>query len=169
MELRKVTHRAIARVGEDIEGLRFNRAVAQIYELANALSKWVNVEIVAGSAFGTSTHLATLREGVTHLVQLVAPMMPHLAESCWAVLGGTALVTDAAWPKADPALLQDSTVVVPVQINGKRRGEVILPLGAPRELVEKEVLSLDAVARMLDGKPPKKLVIVPDRIVNVVI
>jgi leucyl-tRNA synthetase len=102
-------------------------------------------------------------------VQLIAPMMPHLAESCWAALGHSGLVIEAPWPSADPALLVESTVVVPVQINGKRRAEVTLPVGAAEDLVQREVLSLDAVARMLDGKPPKKLVIVPDRIVNVVI
>src|SRR5690606_35419817 len=106
--------------------------------------------------------------GVERLVQLIAPMMPHLAESAWAALGRSGMVADAPWPEVDPALLVDSTVVVPVQVNGKRRGEVTLPLGAARELVEKEVLSLEAVTRMLEGKPPKKLVIVPDRIVNVV-
>ena len=107
--------------------------------------------------------------GVERLVQLVAPMMPHLAETCWSALGKTGMVVDAGWPVADPALLVDSTVAIPVQVNGKRRGEINVPVGAPKELVEKEALSLEAVARMLDGKPPKKLVIVPDRIINVVI
>jgi leucyl-tRNA synthetase len=171
IDLRKTIHRAVARVGEDIEQLRFNRAVAQIYELTNALAKWTNEETVPGGLFGSAQHLATLREGIERLVQLVAPMMPHLAETCWAALGrgGAGMVADAPWPEVDPALLVDSTIVVPVQVNGKRRGEVTLPVGAARELVEKEVLSLEAVSRMLDGKPPKKLVIVPDRIVNVVI
>jgi leucyl-tRNA synthetase len=79
------------------------------------------------------------------------------------------MVTDAPWPPVDPAFLVDSAVVIAVQVNGKRRGEITVPVGAPRELVEKEALSLDAVARMLEGKPPKKVIIVPDRIVNVVI
>jgi leucyl-tRNA synthetase len=167
-DLRKTIHRAVARVGEDIENLRFNRAVAQIYELTNALSKWTSPE-TAGPVFATPAHRAVLREGVERLVQLIAPMMPHLAESCWEVLGRDGMVADAPWPEIDPALLVDSTIVVPVQVNGKRRGEVTLPKGADRELVEREVLSLEAVSRMLDGKPPKKLVIVPDRIVNVVV
>jgi len=96
-------------------------------------------------------------------------MMPHLAETSWAALGKSGLVADVPWPEVDAALLVDSTIVVPVQVNGKRRGEITVPAGAPRELVEREVLSLEAVSRMLDGKAPKKLVIVPDRIVNVVI
>jgi leucyl-tRNA synthetase len=95
-------------------------------------------------------------------------MMPHLAEACWAALGKSGMVCDAGWPAADPALLVDSDVIIPVQVNGKRRGEITVPKGSPNELVEREALSIDAVARMLDGKPPKKVVIVPDRIINVV-
>jgi leucyl-tRNA synthetase len=167
-ELRKVVHRAVARVADDIEGLRFNRAVAQIYELTNALAKWTNPDS-AGAGYGSEAHRAAVREGVDRLVQLVAPMMPHLAETAWAALGRQGLVADAPWPDVDAALLVDSTIVLPVQVNGKRRGEITVPVGAARELVEREVLSLEAVSRMLDGKAPKKLVIVPDRIVNVVI
>jgi leucyl-tRNA synthetase len=89
------------------------------------------------------------------LIQLVAPMMPHLAETCWSALGRDGLVADAAWPAVDNALLVESTIVVPVQVNGKRRGEVTLPIGAPRELVEKEVLSLEAVSAA-NGSAPKK-------------
>jgi len=149
-------------VAEEIEGLRFNRAVAQIYELTNALAKFV----AAGTA--TASRAAVVREGVIVLVQLVAPMMPHLAESAWSALGQPGMAIDAPWPESDPTLLVDDTVVIPVQVNGKRRGEITVPKGSANELVEKEALSLEAVARMLDGKPPKKVVIVPDRIVNVV-
>ncbi len=165
LDLRKVVHRTVANVGGEIEGLRFNRAVAQIYELSNAIAKFS--QSVASSV--SPAQREAFREAVERLVQLVAPMMPHLAETCWAALGKTGLVVDAPWPVADQSLLVDSTVVLPVQVNGKRRGEITVPVGAPKELVEKEVLSLEAVARMLEGKPPKKLVIVPDRIVNVVI
>ena len=168
LEFRKITHRGVARVAEDIEGLRFNRAVAQIYELTNALSRLTNEQAVP-ALFGTATHLAALREGIERLVQLIAPMMPHLAETCWVSLGKQGLVADAPWPEVEEELLVDSTVVLPVQVNGKRRGEITVPVGAPRELIEKEVLSLEAVSRMLEGNAPKKLVIVPDRIVNVVI
>src|SRR5690606_32070620 len=86
-ELRKVIHRAVARVGEDIEALRFNRAVAQIYELTNALAKWVQPDTTPNGLYGSGAHVAVLREGIERLVQLVAPMMPHLAETCWAALG----------------------------------------------------------------------------------
>jgi leucyl-tRNA synthetase len=164
-ELLKIAHRAVQNVGEDIEGLRFNRAVAQIYELSNALSKFQQ-SLESGAS---AAQIDALREGVIRLVQLVAPMMPHLAETCWSELGMPGMVTDAAWPSVDPVYLVDSAVVIAVQVNGKRRGEITVPVGAPRELAEKEALSLDAVARMLEGKAPKKVIIVPDRIVNVVI
>jgi leucyl-tRNA synthetase len=84
-------------------------------------------------------------------------------------LGKSGMVADAAWPDVDESLLVDDTVVMAVQVNGKRRGEITVPKGAPNPVVEKEALSLDAVARMLDGKPPRKVIIVPDRIVNVVV
>ena len=163
--IRKLVHRAVKAVGDNIEALRFNSAVAQIYELTNGLTRFAAALEAAPSAGG----VAALREGVERLVQLLAPMMPHLAETCWAALGKAGMVADAGWPAVDPALLEDSTVVVAVQANGKRRAEITLPKGAPKELVEREVLSLDVIARMLDGKAAKKIIIVPDRIVNVVI
>jgi len=165
LEVRKLVHRTTDQIGRDIEGLRFNRAVAQIYELTNGLAKFVQDQQQAPTTHG----IAALREGVEHLVILISPMMPHLAETCWQTLGKTSIVADTAWPQVDPAMLVKDTVVVPVQVNGKKRGELVLPVGASQQIVEQEVLSLDAVARMLDGKPPKKLIIVPDRIVNVVV
>ena len=163
--IRRLAHRTVANVGTDLEGLRFNRAVAQIYELANGLAKFT----ATTAAASTPGRVGALDEGVSRLIQLVAPMMPHLAETCWAALGKSGLVVDAPWPAVDPALLMDSSVVIPVQVNGKRRGEITVPKGSANDLVEKEALSLEAVARMLDGKSPKKVVIVPDRIVNVVV
>jgi leucyl-tRNA synthetase len=163
--IRKLIHRAVKAVGESIESLRFNTAVAHIYELTNGLTKFATALEAAPTANGA----AALREGTEKLVQLIAPMMPHLAETCWVVLGKTGLAADAAWPDVDPALLVDDNVVMAVQVNGKRRGEITVPKGAPNSVVEKEALSLEAVARMLEGKAPKKIIIVPDRIVNVVI
>lgn len=165
LAIRKAVHRTVANVGGEIEGLRFNRAVAQIYELANAIGKFIQTTTDAPSA----GRLGALSEAIGALVQLIAPMMPHLAETCWAELGRTGLVIDAPWPAVEDALLVESTVTMPVQVNGKLKASITVPIGAARELVEKEVLSLEAIARMLDGKAPKKLVIVPDRIVNVVI
>jgi leucyl-tRNA synthetase len=165
LELRKATHRAVSRVAEEIEGLRFNRAVAHIYELANTLGKFQQSYDKAI----TASQLEALGEGIERLVQLVAPMMPHLAETCWAALGRDGLVADAAWPEVDPALLVEDSVTVAVQVNGKLRSTIELPVGASRESVEEVVLSLEPVARLLDGKSPRKLIIVPDRIVNVVL
>jgi len=162
--LRKIVHRAVKQVGDDIEGLRFNRAVAQIYELTNALVRYAGLVAAAPAA-----RLAALGEGVERLVQLIAPMMPHLAETCWEALGKKGLVADAAWPSVDPSLLVDDSVTLPIQVNGKRRGEITVAKGLPATEVEKQVLSLEAIARILEGKAPKKLVIVPDRIVNVVV
>jgi len=164
LALRKIVHRAVKQVGDDIEGLRFNRAVAQIYELANALARYVGLVSPAPQA-----RLGALREGTERLVQLIAPMMPHLAETCWQALGKEGFVCDAPWPQVDPALLVDDTVTLPVQVNGKRRAEVTVAKGTAQKVIEELVLSLEPVARMLDGKAPKKIVVVPDRIVNVVV
>ena len=165
LELRKIAHRAVRNIGEEIEGLRFNRAVAQIYELANALSKFQ--QSVAEHV--TGAQLEAFAEAIERLVQVVAPMMPHLAETCWVALGKEGLVADAPWPPVNEALLVEDTVTVAVQVNGKLRSTIQLPVGAPREEVEQLVLSLEPVARMLEGRLPRKLIIVPDRIVNVVV
>ncbi|WP_193337737.1 leucine--tRNA ligase [Devosia beringensis] len=164
LALRKIIHRAVHNVGNDIEGLRFNRAVAQIYELTNALVRTAGICAVAPAG-----RLGALELGVSHLIQLIAPMMPHLAETCWEALGKPGLVADALWPDVDSALLVDDEVTLPIQVNGKRRGEITVAKGTPAATVEQLVLSMDEIVRMLDGKAPKKIVIVPDRIVNVVV
>jgi leucyl-tRNA synthetase len=163
--LRKISHRAVHYIGEEIEGLKFNVSVARIYEFVNALAAFVQTT----KASPTAARTAALRDAVERLVQVLAPMTPHLAESAWEALGHTTMLTATPWPDVDPALLVDDTVTMPVQVNGKRRGEITVFKGSPSDLVEKEALSLEAVARMLDDKPPKKVVIVPDRIVNVVV
>ncbi|WP_332687152.1 leucine--tRNA ligase [Devosia sp.] len=164
LALRRTVHRAVHQVGGDIEGLRFNRAVAQIYELTNALVR--SAGLVAAAP---ASRIDALAEGVERLIQLIAPMMPHLAETCWEALGKPGLVADAPWPEVDPALLVDDSVTMPIQINGKRRGEVTVAKGMAAAEVEKLVLSLDEIVRILGGHAPKKIVIVPDRIVNVVV
>jgi len=163
--LRKATHRATKEIGDAIEGLRFNRAVAQIYELTNALAKFVQ----ANGEKASAAQAAALSEGVERLVLMIAPMMPHLSETCWAELGKQGLACDAPWPAYEDRYLVDNEVVIAVQVNGKRRAELTLAKGASRETVEAAVLSLEPIARMLEGNAPKKLIIVPDRIVNVVI
>jgi leucyl-tRNA synthetase len=102
------------------------------------------------------------------MVRLFHPMMPHLAEECWATLGHDTLVASEAWPKVEAALLVEDTITLPVQVNGKKRAEVPLPRNATNAEIEAAVLALDAVQRALDGKRPKKVIVVPQRIVNVV-
>jgi leucyl-tRNA synthetase len=95
-------------------------------------------------------------------------MMPHLAEECWAALGRDTLVAAAAWPQAEEALLVEDTITLPVQVNGKKRADVTIARDAGNKDIESAVLALDAVRRALDGKAPKKVIVVPQRIVNVV-
>ncbi|MBJ7577180.1 leucine--tRNA ligase [Devosia sp. MC532] len=162
LALRKIVHRSVHGVAQDIEGLRFNRAVAQIYELTNALVKAVNGKP------GAATQTA-LNEGTRSLIQLISPMMPHLAETCWDVIGAEGLVADALWPEVDAKLLVDDEVTMPIQINGKRRGELVVAKGTAAAEVEAQALALEAVTKALEGKTPKKIVVVPDRIINIVV
>jgi leucyl-tRNA synthetase len=157
LELRRATHRAIAAVTDDLEALRFNRAVARIYELANAIGG------AEASVPGT-----VRREALETIVLLTGPMMPHLAETCWQALGRRTLVVDTPWPEADPALVRSDTVTIAVQVNGKRRGEIEIPRNADQKSVETAALALDGVIRALDGKPPRRVIVVPERIVNIV-
>jgi leucyl-tRNA synthetase len=164
IDMLKIVHKAAAQVETDIAGLRFNRAVAQIYELTNAISRFIP-QVSEKTTLGRQK---TLRTAIEYLVQMIAPMMPHLAESCWAALGHKTLVCDQPWPVADPNYLIDDKVVLAVQVNGKRRGEIEVAKDAPAASVEEMALSLDAVARILEGKSPRKVIVVPNRIVNVV-
>ncbi|TBW35809.1 leucine--tRNA ligase [Siculibacillus lacustris] len=165
LALAKITHKTIAAVGDDVEKLGFNRAVARLYEFANAIGRTIATpEPVAADA----TLTAALAEALDALVRLVAPMMPHLAEECWTVLGRDGLVSETPWPVADPALVVDDTVTLPVQINGKKRAELTIARAASEAEVREATLALDAVRAALDGRPPKKIIVVPQRIVNVV-
>ncbi|MBN9241934.1 MAG: leucine--tRNA ligase [Mesorhizobium sp.] len=161
--LSKGAHKILKAVGEDIGRLHFNRAVARVYELTNLLSPQV-AEVVAGKA----ADLPAVRQGLDFLVAMIAPMMPHLAEECWAALGGPGLVAERPWPAFDPALVVDNDVTYPVQINGKKRGDLTISRDADQAAVEKAVLALDFMVKALDGKPPRKVIVVPQRIVNVV-
>jgi leucyl-tRNA synthetase len=164
--LRKAAHAALAKVSEDIEKLRFNRCVAHIYELANALQTSFTAARDNGGI--SPAYAAAAREAIEIMVQLFAPMMPHLAEECWAALGHKTLVAQAPWPAVEPALLVEDTVTLPVQVNGKKRGDVTVPRDAGNSDIEAAVLQLEAVRRALEGKTPKKVIVVPQRIVNVV-
>ena len=163
-KVRKAAHRALANVTEDIAKLRFNRCVAHIYECANALS-----DAIGEAETAPSPDFAwALRESGDILVLLFHPMMPHLAEECWAALGHTNLVSTQAWPQVEADLLVENTITLPVQVNGKKRAEVTVARDAGNDAVEAAVLTLDEVKKALNGKSPKKVIVVPQRIVNVV-
>ncbi|HEY0106932.1 MAG TPA: leucine--tRNA ligase [Rhizomicrobium sp.] len=156
LALRQAAHRAIAAVTEDLGNLRFNRAVAQIYTLANAIQ-------AHPAADG-----AVRREALETVVKLIGPMMPHLAESCWEALGHTVLLVDTPWPSFIEALTKADSVTIAVQVNGKRRDEIIAAVNAPEAQLREAALATDGVRRALDGKAPKKVIVVPNRIVNIV-
>ncbi len=154
-DLTRAVHRAIQGITDDIEALRFNKAVAKSYELAGAIEK----------AKPSKDRVKAIHT----LIQLVSPAMPHLAEEAWSALGEDGLVIDVPWPVADPAMLHDDTVTLAIQINGKLRDQLDAAKGAPRADVEALVLARDKVVAALDGGHPKKIIVVPDRLVNIVI
>jgi leucyl-tRNA synthetase len=164
--LRTTTHQALAEVSKEIERLKFNTAIAKIYTFVNALDEVVDDP--DGRLASDPAYAAAAREAFDILVQLIAPMMPHLAEECWAKLGHTTLVSEAPWPQVEQTLLQHDTVTLPVQVNGKKRADVTVARDAGPAEIETAVLTLDAIKRALEGKPPKKVIVVPQRIVNVV-
>jgi len=172
--LRKAAHQALAKVTDDIEKLHFNVCVAHIYEFANTLGAAIGDIGADGGKNGASGPAITpdfrwaMNEAVNILVQLFAPMMPHLAEECWAALGHDTLAAQAPWPQVERDLLIEDTLTLPVQINGKKRADVTVARSAGNAEIETAVLALDAVKRILDGKAPKKVIIVPQRIINVV-
>ncbi len=147
-------HQTIAGIAIDIEALAFNKAVAKLYELVNAIER-------AGPSASRTNAIRTL-------MRLVAPMAPHLAEEAWAVAGGEGLIADAAWPEIDPALLVEDEVTIAVQVNGKLRDTLTMPKGSPRETVEPIALANANVQRILEGGTPKKIIYVPDRLINIV-
>lgn len=159
-EVYRFVHKTIDGLTEDLDRFHFNKAVARIRELSNSLdglkpdqkgADWV------------------LRFGLETLVCLIAPMTPHLAEEAWQKLGHKQILADTPWPKADSDLLVDETLTIGVQVNGKLRGTIDLPVDCNRDIAEQQALDLPNVANLLDGKEPKKVIVVPNRIVNVVI
>jgi leucyl-tRNA synthetase len=163
LALRKAAHGALDKVSIGIEKLHFNVCLAHIREFSNALG-----EVLAREAPPSSDLAWAVREAAGILVQLFAPMMPHLAEECWQVLGQPGLVSEAAWPQIERDLLVEETVTLVVQVNGKKRGEVTVARSAGNPEIEAAVLALDAVKQALGGNAVRKVIIVPMRIVNVV-
>ena len=157
--LRQLSHRAIQSVTDDIENFRFNVAVARGYEMVNAIAKLKGDD--EGSVFARGEALRTL-------TQLIAPFMPHLAEECWETLGFEPFVATAPWPVADPALAARTTVTLPIQVNGKKRGEIEAAKGASEADVREMALAHPSVAPFLEGQTVRKVIVVADRIVNIV-
>jgi leucyl-tRNA synthetase len=161
LALRKAAHKLIGFVTDSIEGFRFNSGVARLYEFLNALK-------AAPAEGATDGVLAARAEALNILARLVAPFTPHLAEEAWAKIGGEGMVVNAPWPKADPALAADDERVLPIQINGKRRGEIKVKAGAPEDEVTKIALADPHVMAHLEGLTVRKVIVVKDRIVNIV-
>ncbi|MFQ5626362.1 MAG: class I tRNA ligase family protein, partial [Methyloligellaceae bacterium] len=161
LALRRAAHKTLHNVSSDIEALRFNRAVAQIYEFTNTLSSLPGAD-------GEDMAWA-LREALEILIILFGPMMPHLGEECWKALNkSAALLAETPWPEADSALLVEDMVTIAVQVNGKRRDELTVAREASKEDIEAAALKLENVLRAIEGREIRKVIIVPQRIVNVV-
>jgi leucyl-tRNA synthetase len=162
LALRRITHRTATAMTDDLNNLRFNRSISRIYELTNAISP-------ALAAIHKSPDInAALREAGDFLVLLMAPMMPHLAEECWKLLGHRSVVVDTPWPKPISELVASDEVTIAIQVNGKRRDEILVSKGADRGMLELKVLELENIKRAIEGKTVKKIIVVPDRIVNIV-
>ncbi|MGH6855506.1 MAG: leucine--tRNA ligase, partial [Aestuariivirga sp.] len=163
IELRRSVHRALLAVTDDLSNLRFNRAIARVYEVANALGAVLQQQDPSPEI------RAAIREAAEIMVLMFAPMMPHLAEECWKVLGHETAVVDTPWPGVEAALVIEEDVTVAVQVNGKRRDEIRVRKGLSHADIEARVLMLNSVKRALGGQVPKKVIVVPDRIANIVV
>ncbi|WP_264577824.1 leucine--tRNA ligase [Sphingobium sp. B8D3A] len=153
--LKRKLHQTVDGVARDIEALAFNKGVAKIYELANAIEK--------------AAPSATRAEAIRALALLVAPMTPHIAEEAWAEMGHEGLIADAMWPSVDPALLVDDEVTIAIQVMGKLRDTITVAKGTDKATLESLALAAPNVARQLEGRAPKKVIVVPDRLVNLVV
>jgi leucyl-tRNA synthetase len=162
LDLRRVSHRTVVAITDDLNNLRFNRAIARIYELSNAIGPALQVSGKSPAAIGA------LREAGDFLVLLMAPMMPHLSEECWKVLGHKDTVVNTVWPKTIAELVAVDEVTIAVQVNGKRRDEILVPKTMDRAMLEAKVMELENIKRAIEGKTVKKMIVVPGRIVNIV-
>jgi leucyl-tRNA synthetase len=152
--LARKTHQTIAAAAGDIEALSFNKAVARIYELTGAIEK--------------APPSASRSEAIHSLLLLVSPMMPHLAEEVWSIMGGSGLIALAPWPEVDPALLVEDEVTIAIQHKGKLRDTLTVAKGLPKDEIEALALGSEKVQRSIDGAEIRKVIVVPDRLVNIV-
>jgi leucyl-tRNA synthetase len=159
-DLSRAVHKTISAFTEDLERFRFNRAVARVHELANTLSDFAPADAADRWA---------LREALEAIARLIQPMMPHLAEELWQRLGHSALVAELAWPEADPALVVDDRITVAVQVNGKLRATIELPRDAALKEAEAAALADPNVRRAMGDKAARKVIVVPNRVINVVV
>ncbi|MDK1477253.1 leucine--tRNA ligase [Sinorhizobium sp. 6-117] len=166
LAISQAAHRTLRAVEADYDKLAFNKAVARIYELVNVLASPLT-QVAGGKADQAVT--AAVKDAVAVLINLIAPMMPHLAEECWREIGGDGLIAERTWPGFDPALVVENEITLPVQINGKKRADLTIARDADQSAIESAVLALDAVKTALAGSNPKKIIVVPQRIVNVVV
>ncbi len=155
LDLRRAAHKALVKITGGIDNFRFNTSVAQIYELVNALKKHADND-------------AAKTEAMSILVRVIAPFMPHLAEECWAHLGGNGLVCNAPWPTPDPAMWVEDEITMPIQVNGKRRAEISVAKTANKDEVEKLALAHARITEFLSDKTVRKIIVVPGRIINIV-
>jgi leucyl-tRNA synthetase len=163
LALRRLAHRTVAAITDDLNNLRFNRAISRVYELSNAIGP------ALASPHKSTDLIGALCEAGDFLVLLIAPMMPHLAEEAWALLGHKHAIVITPWPKPLETLIAVDEVTLAVQVNGKRRDEIMVAKGFDRAMLEKMVLELEAIKRVIEGKTVTKIIVVPDRIVNIVV
>jgi len=162
----QIAHRTLKSVQGDYDKLAFNKAVARIYEFVNALAAPLS-KVAAGQA--DAAYCSAVREAVEILIALVAPITPHLAEECSAALGNSHMIATSPWPTYDEVLVVENEIIYPVQINGKKRAELTIARDADQNAVQQAVLGLDAVKSALNDQAPKKIIVVPQRIVNIVV
>ena len=156
VELDKARNIAIDAVTNGVEGFAFNKSIAALYQFTNTIAK-------------SHASKAAKVNAMLTMAQLMQPMTPHLAEEIWSTLGGEGLVTDAMWPTLDLSMLINDTIILPIQVNGKRRDEIEVNIDSAKDEIEKIVLERPSILRILDGSTPKKIIVVPGKIVNVVI
>ena len=160
LALVRVAHKSILSLSNDIENFRFNRAVAQLHMLANA---------IADVKSGDKGAAAAKRFGIETLAQLLSPLSPHIAEEIWQGLGHETMLTATGWPQADKNLAADTEIEIGIQVNGKLRDTIKLPRDCETSDAEARALESPAILRYLDNKAPKKIIVVKNRIINVVI